>query len=160
MTKVNVMMHFLLCLGMTSGLFFTASAQKEDRILRQKLEPLVAAFRGEVGIYVQHLQSGKTVTINADTIFPTASMIKVPITIGMSDRIEKGEIKSDSGLIYRDSLLYEGEDILGSFKDGEKIALAKVLMLMITTSDNTASLWCQLMAGRGLAINQWLADNG
>jgi beta-lactamase class A len=55
--------------------------------------------------------------------------------------------------------LYAGEDILGSFKDGEKIALSKVAMLMITTSDNTASLWCQAMA-TGTAINEWLAANG
>lgn len=145
---------------MTAGLFFTSRAQREDRKLREKLEPLVEAFHGDVGIYVHHLRSGKTVAINADTIFPTASMIKVPITIGMFNRIEKGEIRYDSVLTYRDSLLYEGDDILGSFKDGEKIELAKVLMLMITTSDNTASLWCQLMAGTGVAINQWLADNG
>lgn len=29
-------------------------------------------------------------------------------------------------------------------------------MLMITTSDNTASLWCQQLAGSGTAINSWL----
>jgi beta-lactamase class A len=33
-------------------------------------------------------------------------------------------------------------------------------MLMITTSDNTASLWCQLMAGKGTTINAWLDNNG
>lgn len=33
-------------------------------------------------------------------------------------------------------------------------------MLMITTSDNTASLWCQQLAGTGVAINAWLAGNG
>ena len=99
-------------------------------------------------------------TINADTIFPTASMIKVPITIGVFDKIEKGLLKYDTLLTYRDSLLYEGEDILGSFKDGEKIHLAKVLMLMITTSDNTASLWSQHLAGTGTAINSWLENNG
>lgn len=87
-------------------------------------------------------------------------MIKIPITIGMFQKIERGEIAYDSVLTYRDSLLYEGEDILGSFKDGEKIALAKVLMLMITTSDNTASLWCQHLAGTGLAINAWLEREG
>jgi beta-lactamase class A len=98
--------------------------------------------------------------INADTIFPTASMIKVPITIGMFNKIESGEIKYDSILTYKDSLLYEGEDILGSFKNDEKIALSKVMMLMITTSDNTASLWCQFLAGKGTTINQLLANNG
>ena len=57
-------------------------------------------------------------------------------------------------------MLYAGEDILGSFKDGEKIALSKIVMLMITMSDNTASLWNQLLAGTGTDINKWLSEHG
>ena len=140
--------------------FSNAVSQKEDRKLRQELEALIRDFRGDVGIYVRHLRTGKTVSLNADTLFPTASMIKVPITIGVFDKIERGELDYHAEIIYRDSLLYEGVDILGSFKDGEKIALSKVLMLMITTSDNTASLWCQHLAGTGSAINEWLSRNG
>jgi beta-lactamase class A len=87
-------------------------------------------------------------------------MIKIPITIGMFNKIESGEIDYHTELIYKDSLLYEGVDILGSFKTNEKIELGKVLMLMITTSDNTASLWCQSLAGTGTAINGWLEKNG
>jgi beta-lactamase class A len=135
-------------------------AQPQDKILAQKLETLVKGFKGQVGVYVRHLKTGKTVSVNADTLFPTASMIKIPITIGVFDKIEKGELKYDSILTYHDSLLYKGEDILGSFKTGEKIALTKVLMLMITTSDNTASLWCQHLAGTGSVINAWLERNG
>lgn len=142
------------------GFQFSVYAQKEDRILTEKIQQLTKGFKGDVGIYVRHLKSGKTVAINADTLFPTASMIKIPITIGVFDKIENGFLNYDSLLTYRDSLLYEGEDILGSFKDGEKISLPKVLMLMITTSDNTASLWCQHLAGTGTAINEWLAKNG
>jgi len=135
-------------------------AQQPDKILTQKLETRVADFNGDVGIYVRHLSTGKTVAINADTLFPTASMIKIPITIGVFDKIEKGYLRYDSILLYDDSLLYEGEDILGSFKDHEKISLSKVLMLMITTSDNTASLWSQQFAGTGSDINAWLEKNG
>jgi len=142
------------------GFQFSLQAQKQDKVLTQKLQTLLRGFKGDAGIYVRHLRSGKTVTINADTLFPTASMIKIPITIGVFDKIEKGLLKYDSTLIYYDSLLYEGEDILGSFKSGEKISLSKVLMLMITTSDNTASLWCQHLAGTGSAINTWLEANG
>ncbi len=138
---------------------FSAFSQ-DDKALTQQLQPLVDSFQGDVGIFVQHLKTGKTVAINADTIFPTASMIKVPITIGMFNKIEKGEIDYHTTLTYTDSLLYEGDDILGSFKDGEQIALSKILMLMITTSDNTASLWCQQLAGTGTQINQWLQENG
>lgn len=139
---------------------FQCFGQKEDKILQQKLREMVSGFKGDVGIYVRHLKSGATVAIDADTIFPTASIIKIPITIGMFDKIEKGEIDYHSTLTYRDSLLYAGEDILGSFKTGEKIALSKVMMLMITTSDNTASLWCQSLAGTGTTINGWLEKNG
>lgn len=135
-------------------------AQKEDKVLRAKLQAVVNSFNGDAGIYVRHLRNGKMVAINADSIFPTASMIKIPITIGMFDKIERGEIDYHSELVYKDSLLYEGVDILGSFKSGEKIELGKVLMLMITTSDNTASLWCQSLAGTGTAINGWLENNG
>ncbi|HET9485786.1 MAG TPA: serine hydrolase [Chryseosolibacter sp.] len=154
------MTRFLLSLAFAAGIFFGASAQTQDRVLSKKILALVDGFQGDVGVYVRHLKTGKMVAINADTLFPTASMIKIPITIGMFQKIETGEIDYDSTLIYRDSLLYKGEDILGSFKDGEKIAMAKVLMLMITTSDNTASLWCQHLAGTGAAINAWLMDNG
>jgi beta-lactamase class A len=135
-------------------------AQKTDKTLTAKLNDLVDGFKGDVGIYVRHLKSGKTVAINADSLFPTASMIKVPITIGVFNKIAKGELRYDSTLTYKDSLLYAGEDILGSFKHGEKISLSKLLMLMITTSDNTASLWCQSLAGGGVEINQWLEVNG
>ncbi|MCY7349872.1 MAG: class A beta-lactamase-related serine hydrolase [Cytophagaceae bacterium] len=137
-----------------------AFAQKTDAVLEARLKTLTANFRGDVGIYVRHLTKNKAVAINADTLFPTASLIKVPITIGLFDKIERGELDYHATLTYRDSLLYAGEDILGSFKDGEKIALSKVAMLMITTSDNTASLWCQSLAGTGTAINNWLQTNG
>jgi len=138
----------------------SAGAQKQDKVLYPQLKALADKFNGDVGIYVRHLKSGRTVAINADSIFPTASMIKIPITIGMFDKIEKGEIDYHSELIYKDSLLYAGVDILGSFKSGEKIALGKILMLMITTSDNTASLWCQSLAGTGTTINELLNKNG
>jgi beta-lactamase class A len=135
-------------------------AQKQDITLTNRLTALIKGFNGDVGIYVRHLKNGKIVEINADTLFPTASMIKVPITIGMFNKIEKGELAYDTILTYKDSLLYAGEDILGSYKQGEKISLSKVLMLMITTSDNTASLWCQSLAGGGAEINAWLGQNG
>lgn len=146
-----------LCIALA---FSICNGQKTDESLTKQVTELVKGFKGDVGVYVRHLKSGKTVAIDADSLFPTASMIKVPITIGVFNKIEKGELRYDSTFIYKDSLLYAGEDILGSFKHGEKISLSKLLMLMITTSDNTASLWCQSLAGGGIEINRWLDENG
>lgn len=153
-------MKQILFLVLIFSLVYQADAQnKPDRKLQVKLEKLVNGFNGEVGIYVKNLKTGKIATVNPDSIFPTASMIKVPIMCGVFDQIEKGNLKYNMSLIYRDSLLYKGSDILGSFKDGEKISLSKVQMLSITTSDNTASLWLQKLVGEH-NINGWLEQNG
>ena len=117
-------------------------------------------FNGDVGVYIKDIRSGKTVSINADSVFPTASIVKIPILIGIMDKIERGELSYHQDLTYKDSLLYAGSDILGSFKNNEQITLAKAMMLMLTTSDNTASLWLQSLAGTGTRINEILDTAG
>lgn len=141
-------------------LFLTATTfAQTDKKLTALLQTAAQGFNGRVGIYVQNLKTGKTAAINQDTLFPTASMIKVSILSGLMDKLEKGELKYNQKLAYRDSLLYAGEDILGSFKDKDTIMLSKVAMLMITMSDNTASLWLQKLV-TGTHINNWLDSNG
>ncbi|MHB1178714.1 MAG: serine hydrolase [Daejeonella sp.] len=154
MKKIAILIACLFAVSVSA-----VAQTKTDRRLTSKLQELVKGFQGEVGIYVQNLKTGRIAQINADTIFPTASMIKVPLMCGVFDKIEKGELNYSDDLVYRDSLFYAGEDILGSFKDGEKIKLSKVQMLSITTSDNTASLWLQKLVG-GENINKWLETNG
>ena len=133
---------------------------KIDRRLQTHIEGLVKNFQGEVGIYVKNLRDGTIASVRADELFPTASIVKIPILIGIADKLEKHELDYHQKLTYTDDLLYEGEDILGSFKTKEKIELSKLIMLMLTTSDNTASLWLQAQAGGGSRINSILADLG
>ena len=140
--------------------FSKPHAQKQDKKLEQHIQQLIQNFNGNIGVYVKNLKNGRTVAINADTVFPTASMVKIPILIGLMDKINKGELAYHQELLYHDSLLYEGVDILGSFKDTEKIELSKVMMLMLTMSDNTASLWLQSLAGTGTRINAILDSMG
>jgi beta-lactamase class A len=135
-------------------------SQKEDRKLQKEISELTQDYNGDIGIYVKNLKTGKVASINADTVFPTASIVKISILVGIIDKIRRNELFYDSTLTFKDSLLYEGEDILGSFKNDEKILLKKVIMLMLTTSDNTASLWLQSLAGKGARINEILDSLG
>lgn len=126
--------------------------------LGDSLEQLCRSVNGRAGIFVKDLETGETWSYQADSIFPTASIIKIPIMVGVMDQVHRGILDYHQPLEYKDSLYYAGEDILGSFKDGEKIALDKVMMLMLTMSDNTASLWLQHLAGTGTHINELMAD--
>lgn len=156
------------CKSLTVVLFLVimcgnlAAQTRTDRKLQQKINELVQSqgVRGVVGIYVKNLRTGKEAAFQPDTLFPTASIVKVPILVGIMDKIEKGELQYHQPLEYKDSLLYAGMDILGSFKSGEKIELSKAMMLMLTMSDNTASLWLQSLAGTGTRINELLDSLG
>ena len=132
---------------------------KIDHKLVNSLEKAMIGFKGNVGIYVRNLKTNKVAAIYADTIFPTASMVKIPIMIGVFDKINNGELKFDQTLTYRDSLKYD-DGVVGSFRDSTKIPMPKVIHLMISESDNTGSLWLQALAGGGAAINLWLETNG
>lgn len=133
-------------------------AQKQS--LQQILEKETAGFRGDVGIYVLHLKTGEEAAINADTIFPTASIVKVPILVGMMDKIEKRELAYHQKMIYRDSIKYGGSGLMQYFKDSTETELSVLMSLMITYSDNTTSLWCQALAGGGERINEIMESLG
>ena len=129
-------------------------------VLQQRIEERIAGFEGVVGVHYRHLESGSEISIRANETFPTASLIKLPILFALMEKISAGELDWYGKLTYEISRRYAGEDLLASFRDGEKITLAKLVDLMIRYSDNTASLWCQELAGTGTVINEWLQSHG
>ncbi len=131
-----------------------------DSLLTGQLQTLLENFPGTAGLYVHHFERDFDFGWRADSLFPTASMIKVPILAALFAKIDSGEPDYNREMTYRDSLRYPGADILGSFRNGETIVLSRLVMLMITTSDNTAALWNQRLAGGGTAINAWLEKAG
>ena len=148
----------LLCFLMFS---LAATGQKIDRKLQTQIETLVTGFHGTVGIYVQDLKTGRIAELNADTLFPTASVVKIPIMIGIMNRIRLGELTFHQPITYVDTINYDpGEDVLASFKPNEKILLSKLLLLSLSLSDNNASLLLQGLAGGGARINGVLDSLG
>lgn len=142
-------------------LIATAMVQNDPEFPEQEIRELVEQFQGEVGIYVVDLDRGEMLSINADTLFPTASTIKIPIMIGVFDKMEKGE------LTYTQMLTYDGEhddtwgnDLINQLNEGSDVQLSRLIHLMMSTSNNTASLWNQHLAGTGTRINDLMDDLG
>ncbi len=156
--NLNRVLFFLLSFILFS-IHAIAQSPKEDTRLKAKIEATIKDFKGEIGVYVKHLKTNKIVAINADTLFPTASMVKVPIMIGTFDKINKGELKYQQEITYKDSLDYD-DGIIGSLKDGAKLPLSEVVFLMMSVSDNTGSLWLQALSGGGKRINAILDSLG
>lgn len=149
----------LISLGKLTAQTLKIDGTRPDRGLTQKIAAAIEGFHGDVGVYVRNLKTNRTVEIKADTVFPTASMVKIPILCGVFDQLSKGELQYDQILTYRDSLHYD-DGVVGSLRDSAQIPLPYVLMLMETLSDNTGSLWMQALAGGGQTINEWMAAHG
>lgn len=152
----------LLLFPILTAISFSLSAQslKTDRKLQAALEEILGDFKGTAGVYVYHLKKGKEAGVNVDTLFPTASIVKVPILIGLFDKIEQGELTYRQPLIYRDSLSYGGSGLMQFFQDSSQTELSQLAALMITYSDNTTSLWSQALAGGGNSINKVMEEYG
>ncbi len=136
-------------------------AQKTDTHLQQKITQLLKGFNGNAGVFVYEMRGNKIAAVHADTIFPTASMVKVPILIGLMHKIVNGQLLYHQDMLFTDSVRYsEGQEILASFKDSTKISLNELMMLMMSMSDNGASLWLQGLSGGGTQINKYMDSLG
>lgn len=142
------------------GFFHQLAAQQTDLKLENGLREIVSDFKGDIGIYVHNLKTNTEAAINADSIFPTASIVKVPILIGVFDKINKGELALNDTLVYDVKRAYGGAGLMQFYKDSTVTDLRTLISLMITMSDNTTSLWCQELAGGGKEINALMASMG
>lgn len=140
-----------------------AQQERRDPVLAARLDSLTHGFGGTVGIYVRHLRTGATVAINADSVFPTASLVKVPILMTLFDQVERGVLDLEARVPYPDTLNYryvEATDVVGYMAAGDTLPLRELAFLMLTVSDNVASLWIQATVGGGAAVNEWMAAHG
>jgi beta-lactamase class A len=155
----NMFRYFLpvLCILLAPAAF---SQYHTDKKLQLQLKALTDSFHGVAGVYVLNLRTRHEAAINADTVFPTASIVKVPILAGIFDKINQGAYTYHEALVYHDSLARKGSGLMQFFKDTSPTDLQTIVTLMITHSDNSAAVWCEKLAGGGVTINAWLEKNG
>ncbi|WP_420456592.1 serine hydrolase [Rubrivirga sp.] len=136
-------------------------APRPDAALQADLDALADGFDGVVGVYLRHLPTGRQAAIRPDEVFPTASLVKVPILVGVFERIEAGALALDTRLTFRDSLRYDEDEgeLFAQLRDSSTVFVHSAVEQMLSASDNTASLWLQGIV-TGEAVNTWLAAHG
>ncbi len=107
--------------------------------LISKLRYLCESYKGYVGVYLKDLSTSMSWEYNADRLFLSASLIKLPIMISVLDRVEKGEVSLDTEFVITDRERVGGSGSLKWARSGTKITLFDVIYRMITESDNTAT---------------------
>lgn len=108
--------------------------------LAERIEPLIKAHKGKVGVALKNLKTGETYDYNADEPMPTASLIKFPVMIEAYRQAAEGKVDLNSQVTLRKEDKVPGSGILTPhFSEGASFPLRDAIRLMITYSDNTAT---------------------
>jgi beta-lactamase class A len=94
---------------------------------------------GDLGVAARDLTSGEEVQLHADVVFPTASVIKLPILVELMRQAVTGRVSLDERVTLREEDKRGGSGILKVFDAGVQPSLRDVATLMIVLSDNTAT---------------------
>jgi beta-lactamase class A len=112
---------------------------EEWREMVSGLEKISGAYSGRVGIYLKDIHTGRVWEYNADRLFPSASLIKVPIMAAVFEKIKLGAITLDTQIRLTRRDRVGGSGSLKWVRDGTSLSVMEIVYKMITESDNTAT---------------------
>lgn len=126
-----------------------------------RLKNLAAQYPNiKPGVFVWDYNTGKYVDINADRVFPTASIIKLPILFQLFRRAEKGLIDMNDKISLQNYYITGGSGTLQYAPPGTSLNYSKLARLMIQESDNTATNMLLSSVGGMNELNQEMKNWG
>lgn len=105
-----------------------------------ELQRTASSSRWRTAVYVKDLQRGYEWAYHAEDLFPAASLIKLPIMVGVFEKIQRGQLSLYSKLKLRRTTRMGGSGSLKWQRDGTQYTVRYLLEKLIKESDNTAML--------------------
>lgn len=110
-----------------------------SRIPTKEIHRILADLTGTVGLYIEDCQTGETFVINPDYVFPSASVIKIPMLALLLRDAQQGLVDLDAPRQIAENNYVGGTGILSSLSHDYHPSLRDMAKLMIVLSDNTAT---------------------
>ncbi len=108
--------------------------------LSESLRPLIDAHKGDVAVFIRHLDNGQQFAWRADAVQPTASLIKLPVMVTAYRMADAGELDLSKLIVLSEADKVPGSGILTDhLSSGLSISVRDAIRLMIRYSDNTAT---------------------
>lgn len=127
--------------------------------LERAVDEAVADIEGVFGVAAHDWATGERFARHGDRPFLTASVVKVPILVGVLDRVQHGVLSLDQRFELEPGDYVAGSGLLKEFDPGVSLTLKDYLTAMIVISDNTATNLALRIVGIP-TINAYLAGLG
>ena len=130
--------------------FFSAAvlpAADQDKPALSGLQRLEKQIRdvfkdkdGEVGVSLLHVETGRELAVNGETLFPMASAFKVPILVEVMFQVREGKFALDDEIRVEKTDQHLGSGMLSSLTaPGIVLSVRNLVNLMMLISDNSAT---------------------
>lgn len=128
-----------------------ASADSPDSLRDRIVERIAATAGATVGVAYVDMETGRRLSIAADTAFHAASTMKIPVMIEVLRRAQQGAFTLDQGILLINQFrsLADGSPFSLDAKDdgdsslylrvGQRVPVREMLRLMIVRSSNLAT---------------------
>lgn len=126
-------------------IIFEGENKSQETKLKVKSELVINNFRnltkdlsGVYGLYIIDLTTGYSFGIAENEIFPAASLIKLPVMIGMYQEEEHNNLSLETKYQLKNSDKLSGAGSLSGKPQGYELTYRDLIRLMAKQSDNTA----------------------
>jgi beta-lactamase class A len=116
-----------------------ASASAADSALEARLREIAAAHHGKVALFATQLNTARTVSLDADAVVQTASVIKLTILFEAMEQVRAGKAHWEDKLTLEPGDAVSGSGVLLFLDAPHTLTLKDDLTLMVVMSDNVAT---------------------
>lgn len=129
-------------LSWTALMLWIAAVSSEPSLdrLREAVEGVAARAEGQMGIAIEHLETGRAVAVNGELSFPMASTFKLAVLAALFHQADEGKIRLSDMVSLEKSDLHIGSGELPDFRlPGVSLSIENLALLMMRVSDNSAA---------------------
>jgi beta-lactamase class A len=138
-------------------------ASGQHAALRQKIEQLAQAARGDVGVAIMHLEDGDTLTVNGKKRYPMQSVYKFPLALAVLHEVDRGKLSLGQKihLTPKDLLPNTWSPLREKYPDGNvDLTLQEVLRYTVSLSDNNGCDVLFRLLGGTRPVDQYVHSLG
>ena len=159
------MKTFKFCLPILISFVLPATAlqgtiAKSNDLLKAKLLRISQAVSADWGVYIKPLDGREEVTINADQMMDTMSVIKVPLLVDAFRLVDAGKLNLADRIVMTKADKRFGTGVLRTLDPGLNLSVRDAIELMIIQSDNTGTDMTFSRVGGPAHVNQTMHELG
>jgi beta-lactamase class A len=145
-----------------ASIFIAGQAAAAPRAAAEaELRRIAGTVGGEVGIEAVNLDTGDTLSVNAEDAFPMASVFKVAVAGAILAQVDAGKRNLDALVPVDPNLVLDSDGIAEILPyPGLSVSVRNLLETMLTRSDNTAANVLTRLAGGPAAVTAWVRGAG